>query len=101
MQALEDSEKLVNVFHVEAGPVVSHENHEFAVHLASNTGFNLRWVATPSVFDRVGQKVDEHLLQQCRVPLHLRQRPVLPEDIPALYFRLQAGSRFSYEFIEI
>ena len=63
MQPLENAEQLADVPHVEAGAVVTHEEHGFAVHFVA-THFDDRRIALPRELESVGEQVRQHLPQQ-------------------------------------
>src|SRR5437588_12673857 len=72
VQPLEDAEELVRVPHVEPGAVVSDEEN------GSLGGFPSSDLDSPGrlvlrVLERVAEQVDEHLLQQVRIGIAIRE----------------------------
>ncbi len=103
MQALEDAEQLVDVFHVETGAVVPDAIHEF---LGRGSVGEMAADLDPGVaacrreLPRIRQQVGHDLLEQSRITLAIRQRvdadfdgarrirrPQLVDDTACLAFR--------------
>ena len=80
MKPLKRSEELARMFCVESGTVVPNIDHGFAVdrHLID---LDHSVLSAPSVFDGIGQKVRESLLQQPWVAIDGGQRTNMPIDL--------------------
>src|SRR5205823_11161114 len=74
--------------YVEAGPVVPHEEDgALAGAPGLRADFDAGVLALARVFDRVAQQIREHLLQQQRVTVALRQ--LTDDDLDRAAFRLR------------
>src|SRR3569623_631331 len=82
VQALEHTEKLAGVFHIEPGAVVGHREDIFTVALTLYLDRELRHLAPAGVLDRIADQVLPHGAQHVLVADHDRQRADLPLDAP-------------------
>ena len=98
MHSLEYAEQLVRVAHVEAGAIVAYEIHALrragpigrGCHDAADGHVRLRPLARE--LERIRQQIDEHLLQQRRVPLAARQLADFDVDHAMRLASLQVGA---------
>src|SRR5438309_7510289 len=80
MQALKHAEQFIDILHIEAGAIISHEHLDFIFRIdATNLDFGLGSHARE--FDRVGEKIADHELQHGRVAVTNREGMDLPHDV--------------------
>lgn len=90
VQALEDAEQFVGVFHIETDAVVADENDGFIVH-GAQADFNDGGFARPAVFDGIGKQVGKDLFEKARIAIDGGQFGNAPFDIAPLGFAPQFG----------
>src|SRR5690606_28227121 len=90
MQALEHTEKLVRIAHVESGAIVADEHYHPPVLLTGNANLNLRGIAPPRVLHGIADEIAEHLPQHRGVADHGWQRGEFPDDVPVPHRHFQA-----------
>jgi hypothetical protein len=84
VEALEYPEQFVDVFHVEADPVVPNENHDLILLLVHTPYFDFGFRPGPREFGRIGHQVDKRELQHGPIPVPSRQSADFPRDVAAL-----------------
>src|SRR5579863_10603724 len=80
MKPLKCSEKLIRVFRVESCAVVTNKEDKLPVDCRL-VNLNDRSLTAAAIFDGIGQKVREHLLDQSGVAIDRRQGPYPPVNL--------------------
>ena len=99
VQALENSEELVGIFHIEANTVVANQNGGF-VFTFDLKYFDHSGFALARELDGIGKQVHENLFQQIRIALNDRQRADSPGDVSSGQIGLQFIASDIHDFAE-
>jgi hypothetical protein len=102
MKALEDSKWFINVFHVEAGPIVANKNDRFVrlfpfvqpTSISAGSRGRVYLTALPRRFKNTWRSM-------AKSPLHDRQFANHPPNIPAPRFGFQRPDRFVAQLLQI
>src|SRR5579885_586627 len=89
MQTLEDTEQLIDIFHVESGAVVPNKDRYHTGFRVPRTDFNPRVLPFARVLESVRNQIEHRLMKQCRVAFNVRQIPKIPTHAPSRGLWLQ------------
>src|ERR1043165_7218596 len=101
VKALEHTEELIGIFHVEADSVIADEKDMLAVVIGGTADFNLGASARSAVFESVGKQVEHHLAHEGWVSIYLRKRSNFPNDLPPGRVRKQLINGVAGELFNI
>ena len=100
MQALEHTEQLVGIPHVETGTIVSNKVYDFVV-IDGAADLNYSGLPETAELDGIGQQVDEYLMHHGKITCCRRNSFDFHLQLAVGYSRLEFFDNFVYQFFHV